>query len=70
MSALLPQVSCPLHVVAGAEDYWIEERQVRATAAAVPGARCTVLPGVGHYPMEEVPDFGEVLAGWLEDLAR
>ena len=69
VSALLPQVSCPLHVVAGAEDYWIEERQVRATAAAVPGARCTVLPGVGHYPMEEVPHFGEVLAGWLEDLA-
>ena len=68
VSGLLPRVSCPLHVVAGAEDYWIEERQVRATAAAVPGARCTVLPGVGHYPMEEVPDFGVVLAGWLADL--
>ncbi|GGF48273.1 hypothetical protein GCM10011519_22820 [Marmoricola endophyticus] len=68
VSGRLDRVTCPLHVVAGAEDYWIDQRAVRATAAAVPHARCTVLDGVGHYPMEELPEFGRVAAAWLADL--
>lgn len=66
--AQLPSISCPVHLVAGADDLWIDAAEVRSTAALVPGARCTVLPGVGHYPMEEIGRFAEVLHGWLGEL--
>ncbi|MQA94362.1 MAG: alpha/beta fold hydrolase [Streptosporangiales bacterium] len=64
----LGKVRCPVHLVAGAEDFWIDLDDVRATAAEIPGARVTVLDGVGHYPMEELPDFPERLAAWLREL--
>lgn len=64
----LREVRCPVHLVAGAEDFWIDLDDVRATAAEIPGARVTVLDGIGHYPMEELPDFPERLAGWLHEL--
>jgi len=66
----LDRLTCPLHLVAGREDYWVDTRLVEATAAAVPHARLTLLDGVGHYPMEEIPRFGETAARWLDDLTR
>lgn len=67
--ARLSSIACPVHVVAGADDLWVDAAKVRSTAAAIPGARCTVLPGVGHYPMEEITGFADVLHGWLGELA-
>ncbi|PXY24834.1 alpha/beta hydrolase [Prauserella sp. PE36] len=64
----LARVRCPVHVVAGADDLWLDLAAVRATAAAVPGARCTILDGIGHYPMEELEDFAATLHGWLSGL--
>jgi len=57
------------HVVAGAQDYWIDTEQARDTAAAIGGARFTVLAGVGHYPMEEIADLGAQMVGWLRELS-
>ncbi|WP_072801535.1 alpha/beta fold hydrolase [Rhodococcoides yunnanense] len=70
----LRDVTCPIHLVAGDEDPWIEVSAVQAAADAIntvhPGlARCTVLKGIGHYPMEEIDDFAALATGWLLDLA-
>lgn len=65
----LPRVTCPAHLVVGDDDLWLDVERVRAAAASIPGARCTVLEGIGHYPMEEIADFDAVLHGWLTELA-
>lgn len=65
----LGRVSCPTHVVAGAEDFWVDLDDARATAARIPHARLTILSGVGHYPMEELDDFGHRIAEWLAAMA-
>lgn len=67
--AKLASITCPTHLMAGEDDLWVRPSQVRAAASQIPGARCTVLPGVGHYPMEEIPGFADVLDGWLSELA-
>ncbi|MFC5137724.1 alpha/beta fold hydrolase [Actinomycetospora rhizophila] len=64
----LPSITCPAHLVVGDDDLWLDVARVRAAAAAIPGARCTVLEGIGHYPMEEIADFDAVLDGWLTEL--
>lgn len=64
----LGEARCPVRLVAGSEDFWIDLDDVRATAAEIPGAKVTVLDGIGHYPMEELPDFPERLAAWLHEL--
>ncbi|GAA4553827.1 alpha/beta hydrolase [Pseudonocardia xishanensis] len=66
----LGEIRCPAHLVVGADDLWVPADGVRAAAAGIPGARCTVLPGIGHYPMEEIEGFGGVLAGWLAELGE
>ncbi len=67
--AQLPSITCPVHLVAGEDDLWVRAAQVRSTADRIPDARCTVLPGIGHYPMEEIVGFADVLHGWLGELA-
>lgn len=61
--------TCPVHMVAGEQDPWITPENVKADASRVRGARFTLLAGIGHYPMEEVEDFADVAAGWLNELA-
>lgn len=67
--AQLSSITCPTHLVAGGDDLWVDAGRVRSTASRIPGARCTVLPGIGHYPMEEIVGFADVLHGWLGELA-
>lgn len=64
----LASAACPVHLVAGADDLWIDATSVRAAAAALPDGRFTLLEGIGHYPMEEMADFAGVLHGWLTEL--
>lgn len=64
----LPDISCPIHLVVGDDDFWLDPGSVRRTAEAIDHAVYTVLPGIGHYPMEEVPDFAELLHDWIENL--
>lgn len=64
----LPGVRCPVHIVVGEDDLWLEEDQARRSAELVPRGRFTLLEGIGHYPMEELPGAGSVIAGWLGGL--
>lgn len=70
----LGHITCPIHLIAGDEDPWIEARSVQSAVDAInesnPGlARYTLLEGVGHYPMEEVDDFASLAHRWLSDLS-
>ncbi|MHA4853559.1 alpha/beta fold hydrolase [Rhodococcus sp. MSC1_016] len=69
----LAHTTCPLHVVAGEQDPWIQTGAVEKLAALInsarPGyARYTMLDGIGHYPMEEVDDFASLADQWLTEL--
>ncbi|MDV7354893.1 alpha/beta hydrolase [Rhodococcus oxybenzonivorans] len=69
----LAHTTCPLHVVAGEQDPWIQTGAVEKVAALInsarPGyARYTMLDGIGHYPMEEVDDFASLADQWLTEL--
>lgn len=61
----LAGVKLPMTFVAGADDLWVDARAVEWAAAEVPGATFTFLDGFGHYPMEEMSDFAELLDGWI-----
>ncbi|PXW27768.1 UNVERIFIED_CONTAM: pimeloyl-ACP methyl ester carboxylesterase [Williamsia faeni] len=71
----LTDLTCPIHLVAGTDDPWIDADAVGEAAdqinASTPGrARFSRLEAVGHYPMEEIDDFAGVAARWLADLRR
>jgi pimeloyl-ACP methyl ester carboxylesterase len=63
-------IACPVRLVAGEDDFWIDGAEVAATAARIPDCVHETLPGVGHYPMEEIDGFPGLLAGWLAELER
>ncbi|WP_213576111.1 alpha/beta hydrolase [Rhodococcus sp. USK13] len=69
----LARITCPLHVVAGEQDPWIQTGAVEKVAALINSARpdyarYTMLDGIGHYPMEEVDDFASLADQWLTEL--
>lgn len=69
----LAEITCPIHLIAGEHDPWIDARAVEEVAAAIntarPGfARYTLLEGIGHYPMEEIDDFASLAGNWLNTL--
>jgi pimeloyl-ACP methyl ester carboxylesterase len=66
----LGEVSCAVLVVAGADDFWVRADDVAHAAAAMPRGQFLLLEGVGHYPMEEIGDFPELLARWIDSLAN
>ena len=50
-----PAVRAPTLLLCGAEDQVYPPEVSRAVAAAVPGARLVLLPGIGHLPELECP---------------
>ncbi len=66
----LHRVACPVLVVAGSDDFWVQVDRCAEVAALVPQAEFMLLEGVGHYPMEELEDFPTILSGWLENLSQ
>lgn len=64
----LGEIRCPVHLVAGSDDFWIDAAQVEEMAEEVPGATFERLAGIGHYPMEEMEDFGARVAQWIEEM--
>jgi pimeloyl-ACP methyl ester carboxylesterase len=52
----LPAIRVPVLVVAGAEDIFTPPRYSEQIVAAIPGARLTVLPAVGHGMFWETPE--------------
>lgn len=63
----LQDIAAPAHLVAGSDDLWIDAASVERAAAKIPGARYTYLDGIGHYPMEEMPDFAERAHIWIKE---
>lgn len=55
-AATFAAIRTPTLVMAGADDRLIPSADARALAAAIPGAKLVVYPGVGHVPMEQIPD--------------
>ena len=56
----------PTLVMTGEEDRLIPPSSARWFAATIPGSRLQAYPGVGHIPMEEVPEQTAAdLNGWL-----
>ena len=49
-------IRTPTLVMVGAVDAVIPPDDSRGLAGAIPGARLIVYPGVGHVPMEQIPD--------------
>lgn len=60
---------CPVQLVAGEDDLWLDLEGVRRTAEALPHGQYVLLPGVGHYPMEELDGFAHLLHDWLRQLS-
>lgn len=64
----LSTVQCPVHMVAGADDFWVDPSAVAWAAAQIPHGSYELMPGVGHYPMEELNDFPHQLRTWFDQL--
>ena len=70
VSAGLPTVTCPTILVAGEDDLWIDAEAIRRDAESIPRGSFTFLPGIGHYPMEEMTDFARQVDAWVRDLSQ
>lgn len=68
VSAGLPDIASPTILVAGEDDLWIDAEAVRRDAASIPRGSFTFLPGIGHYPMEEMTDFASQVDAWVRTL--
>jgi 3-oxoadipate enol-lactonase len=65
----LRQINVPTLVLCGDEDEITPPAGSRAMAAAIPGARLTLLPGAGHLANMEVPEaFNGELSAFLDGL--
>jgi len=47
---------CPLYMLTGEYDYSASPADSEAAAALIPGAKLTIMKGLGHFPMSENPD--------------
>ncbi len=56
LTGRLAALSCPVLLIAGAQDPVVSAAHAREMADRLPKARLEVLPGVGHFPMVEAPD--------------
>ncbi|TYK52660.1 alpha/beta fold hydrolase [Actinomadura decatromicini] len=65
--AELARITCPVRILTGEDDYFVPPSRVRRVADLVPHAAFEVMPGVGHYPMEEIPDFAERFDRWVRE---
>jgi pimeloyl-ACP methyl ester carboxylesterase len=63
-------IACPVHLLYGTDDFWVRGSDIETFGAAIPEGRVDALVGVGHYPMEEMPDFARRLHGWLEQFTN
>jgi pimeloyl-ACP methyl ester carboxylesterase len=52
----LGELTLPVLILWGEEDRWVPLAQGQALARGIAGAELRVYPGVGHVPMEEIPE--------------
>lgn len=66
-TAILPTISVPSVVIGGEEDELIPPTQIRELAAAIPGARTTIVPRAGHLtPIEQADPVNQALIELFE----
>ena len=53
---LIDTEKCPLYLMTGEYDYSCTPEDTRRTAAAIPGAKATIMEELGHFPMSENPE--------------
>jgi pimeloyl-ACP methyl ester carboxylesterase len=64
---LLPQLTVPVFIVAGAEDRLIRSWYFEAVSTEIPNASLSLIPNCGHVPQEECPDeFMKEVTTYLE----
>ncbi len=65
--AKLGQIKVPVMIMWGAEDNLIPQTSATWFAKAIPAAKLIIYPGVGHIPMEEVPNRSAAdVKNWLD----
>jgi pimeloyl-ACP methyl ester carboxylesterase len=52
----IPRLRCPTMLMWGQADRWVPVELLDAWRRDLPAARVKVYPGVGHVPMEEIPE--------------
>ncbi|WP_067452051.1 alpha/beta fold hydrolase [Actinomadura macra] len=65
--AELADITCPVRLLAGEDDFFVPPSRVRRIADLIPHAVYELMPGIGHYPMEEIPDFAPRFERWVKD---
>ncbi|HEX5660357.1 MAG TPA: alpha/beta hydrolase [Polyangiales bacterium] len=76
----IPRVRCPTLLMWGQEDRWVPVELLDTWRRDLPSAQVKVYPGVGHVPMEEIPELtaldahaflsGGAHASWDDEPAR
>jgi pimeloyl-ACP methyl ester carboxylesterase len=56
LEPLLASITVPVLVAWGEEDAWLPVADSERIAGRIPGARRVVIPGAGHFCMEDRPD--------------
>ncbi|GAC1608858.1 MAG: alpha/beta fold hydrolase [Mycobacteriales bacterium] len=64
----LGNIDCPVRLIAGVDDFWLDPTAVAWAASQIRDADFELMDGVGHYPMEEIPRFPQRLDGWFREL--
>ena len=59
----LAEIGAPVQVVWGERDAWLAPELAERLAGAVPGARAHLVPGAGHFVMEDQPEAVASLLG-------
>lgn len=61
-------ITAPAHVICGEEDIFTPRRYSEAIAAAIPNAKLSVMPSVGHGMFwEATDDFNELVLGFIRE---
>ena len=67
MRPLLPKLTMPVLILAGAQDRLIRSWYFEAISTEIPNAKLGVIPSCGHVPQEECPDqFMKEILKYLE----
>jgi len=65
----LPEITAPVHVICGGEDIFTPRRYSEEIAAAISGAKLSVMPGVGHGMFwESTEAFNELVLEFIRDV--
>lgn len=68
LEPLLESIDVPVRIVWGEEDGWLDPAQAEALAQRIPNSVLTIVPGAGHFVMEDAPDdVANILSGFLSD---